>query len=652
VSAIAGLFFRDGRNADPAVVAGMASRQAHRVPEFSIWTDGPVGLAAGAGGAIVVAADARIDNREDLAARLLPGRPLEAITDDALIVEAYRRWGAGAPERLLGDFAFAIWDRERGTLFCARDPFGARPFCYHLSDRLFAFATESRPLFSLPEVPRALDEVQVAFFLDDFLDDPERTFYREIRRLPAAHFLEVTREDVRMGKYWEPDADREVRLSSDDEYAEAFREIFLRAVDARLRAADPVAAALSGGLDSSSIVCAARRILPPDRPVHAFAAVFPGLPEEGRVSNDESEFVEAVAATPGISLHRVRADLLAPLADYDRLLGHLDYPPMGFNLYMTRAVFEAARREGARVFLDGTDGDSVVSNGYERFIDLANEGRWTTAVEEVEALTVRCESPRNWFPRFLLYPQLVRLARSGEWGNWFRGWNAIATGPRSRLALLLRYGIQPVLPRRLSVPPSGGPDANGAPRSFLRGEFAARTRLRERKRELRPNAGQARSAREDHARVLALPRYQYGLELLDGVASASGIVPRFPFFDRRLVEFCIAIPAEQKLDDGWSRLIQRRGMEGILPPAVQWRVHKGNLGFNFVTGMREIEAPGLERDLFGDPSILEDFVDMDGLRSRYRRFVAPEPTPEVGKDALVLYKAAVLARWLRDHGPP
>ena len=647
----------------------MASLLVHRGPDgFSSWNEGPVGFAArilrtspaelgqeptlvARDGLGTVVADARIDNREELLHELDVRKRPEEVTDAELILAAYRTWGKTTPERLIGDFAFAIWDPGQRTLFCARDAFGARPFYYHLTDRHLIFASEVKALFSLPDVPRELDEVQLAFFLDDFLDDPERTFYRNIRRLPAAHSLEVSVDGQRTRRYWSTDPSREVRYASGEQYAEAFREIFLQAVQSRLRNAVPVAVGLSGGLDSSSITCAARRVVPENRPVHAFAGVFPGLPEEGRASNDESEYIDAVGRTPGIVLHRVPADQSTPLAGYDRVLWHLDAPPLGFNLYMNLALYDAARREGARIFLDGTDGDSVVSHGYERFIDLANEGQWSTAIEEVSALTARTEAPRGWFPRSLLYPQLVRLARSGRWRSWWRGSTVISKRlHRSRTALLLRYGIVPLLPRWVQKSALGRGSSAAHPGYLIREEFARRTHVWEREQDLRLYDSPAASAREDHARVLSLPRYQAGLELIDGVAASYGIEVRYPFFDRRLVEFCVAVPPDQKLADGWTRLILRRAMENILPPAVQWRVHKGNLGFTFVTGMREIEAPRLEAALFDDPSILEEFVDMKVLRSTHRSLTSPSPSPAVGAEAMMVYKAAVLARWLENHG--
>jgi asparagine synthase (glutamine-hydrolysing) len=651
----------------------MASRLAHRGPDgSSFWNEGPVGFGARIlqttstpigsgrgiarrdGDAVVVVADARIDNRRELVGALgLPSSAADKLTDDELILTAYEAWGPRMPERLIGDFAFAIWDRSRRTLFCARDPIGARPFHYHLSDRVFVFASEIKALFCLPEVPRELDEVQVAYFLDGFIDDPQRTFYQGIQRLPAAHFLEVSAERVRMERYWMPDASREIHYPSNEQYAEAFRETFLEAVRCRLRNAVPVGGALSGGLDSSSIVRAARRLLPKDQPMHAFSAVFPDLPEEERELNDESAYIGAVTEAEGIVSHRVRVDQVAPLVDYDRVFWHLDSPPLAFNMYMHWALFGVARREGVRVFLDGTDGDTVVSSGYERFIDLANEGNWAAIIEEVKALTERYESPRSWFPRRFVYPQLAHLSRSGRWGSWLRASNEIAPGlGRSRRDLFLRYGIGAFIPESVLEPYRRGKPKTEVRRPLIRREFARRTGLSERERALLPNDRKpSSSGREAHARALSLPRYQFAMELIDGAAAAFGIEPRYPFFDRRLVEFCIAIPPEQKLANGWTRLILRRAMEGILPPVVQWRIHKGNLGFNFVRGMHDVEGPKLEATLFDDPSVLEDFVEMDVLRSTHRRFLMSEPSLEAEEDAMTLYKATVLARWLRDHGP-
>ncbi|HET6360504.1 MAG TPA: lasso peptide isopeptide bond-forming cyclase [Gemmatimonadota bacterium] len=669
MSAVAGLFFRDGRSTEPVQLDRMLSPLAHRAPHGSwLWNEGPIGfggallktssvvvtgpIARSEEGGLVIVADARIDNRREILDSLDLRPNSSELTDEQVILRAYRTWGADAPRHLVGDFAFAIWDRDRQTILCARDPFGVRPFYYHLSDRVFAFASEIKALLTLPEVPRQLDEIQVAYYLDNFLDDPERTFYRGIRRLPAAFSIEVSPQRVRTDRHWQPEPAREVHYPTQDQYADAFREIFLEAVRCRLREADPVGAALSGGLDSSSVVRAARLLLPPTQAMHAFSAVFPGLPDAERSLGDESEYIKEVAAVDGIVSHRIAVDRISPLADYDRVMRHLDSPPLAFNLYVHWAMFEAAQREGIHVFLDGTDGDSVVSKGFERFIDLANDGRWTDMVREAQALTDRHGAVRSWFPNHLVYPQLLRLAQTGRWRSWWRGTREVARGlNRSRRKILLRSSVGTFLPQRI-VGRYREWKANGDSWSpLIRKDFADRTRVAERERALLPNAW-AHSAREDHARVLSLPRYQFAMELIGGEAAAFGIETRYPFFDRRLVEFCIAIPPEQKLADGWTRLIQRRGMEGILPPSVQWRMTKGNLGLGFARGMRG-EASAMEPVLFDDSSSrLGDFVDLGVLRSTHARFLAADPgSDDANYDAMSLYKATVLARWLRDHGP-
>ena len=150
--------------------------------------------------------------------------------------------------------------------------------------------------------------------------------------------------------YWVSDVERELRLSSPGEYAEAFREVLTEAVRCRLRSDRPIGSALSGGLDSSSIACLARDLLPPaQQPVHTFSAVFTGLPEEERRRSDESPWIDSVLSTGGFEPHRVQADRLGPLFELPRLLRHYDEPSLGYNGYMSRALYAAAREAGVGV---------------------------------------------------------------------------------------------------------------------------------------------------------------------------------------------------------------------------------------------------------------------------------------------------------------
>src|SRR5215207_3177045 len=338
MSGIAGVFYLDGRALDSRMLGRMLDSIAHRGPDGAgAWSERGVGLGHLAfhttpesiseklpfvegGGDFVLIADARIDNRDELLAAVgldrLSGR---SVGDGELILAAYKMWGERCPERLLGDFAFAIFDKRKQTLFCARDHMGLKPFYYYLSGRVFVFASEIKALLCVPEVPRRLNEVMVADYLVLGFEDKSITFYREIFRLPPAHRIVVGREVTTVRPYWTLDPTREVRFSSDEEYTEAFRELFTEAVRCRLRGAFPVGAELSGGLDSSAIVGVARKLLGnyANPQLQTFSAVFEGIPE-----CDESQFIDAVLAEGGVEAHKVRGDQLSPLADLERVLWH------------------------------------------------------------------------------------------------------------------------------------------------------------------------------------------------------------------------------------------------------------------------------------------------------------------------------------------
>lgn len=558
-------------------------------------------------GCLALTADARIDNREELIARLYPDdRPPEHVTDSALILRAYETWDDKCPEKLVGDFAFALWDGRKQRLFCARDAMGVKPFYYYCSARLFAFASEIKALLCLPQVPRRLNEVRVAEYLVSFLEDKVVTFYRHIFRLPPGHCMTVSREGVSARLYWALDSSHELRLGSDDEYAEAFREVFVRAVRCRLRSRGPVGAMLSGGLDSSSICCTARRLLEADgaSPLYTVSAIFDDVP-----ACDERPFIRAVLDQGGYEPAYVRADQLGPLADLDRVLWHEDEAFYAPNLFIHWGLYRSAHRQGVRVLLDGLDGDTTVSHGFPRLIELAYSGRWLTLVSEAAALSGFLETPLSR----IVWRQVVR---------------PLMPDSVCRLWWYLRRGSgQPVIAE-----------------SAINRDFARRIGLAERIKALQARRiTPAHAAREHHLRGLSSGIVPFVLEVADRAAAAFGVEPRYPFFDQRLAAFCLSLPGEQKLRQGWTRAVMRHAMVNILPEAVRLRKSKSDLSANFTRGLLIFERPRLEDVIFNNPTAIEPYVDLPALRDAYDRFVSKG----VHDDALVVWKAVTLGLWLR-----
>jgi asparagine synthase (glutamine-hydrolysing) len=555
---------------------------------------------------ITLVADARIDNRDELLPQLRISQ--RDISDEDLILHAYERWGEGCAERLLGDFAFIIHDARGDRIFCARDHVGVKPLYYYHAGNIFAAATEIKGLLAVPGIPRQPNEVWIGDYLAGIFNDTAGTFYRDILRLPPAHTLTITRDGARLHRYAALDPDREIRYSSDADYAEAFRELFVEAVRCRLGDRASVGAALSGGLDSSSVACVARDLLAAGGggPLPTFSVIFEEMKE-----CDERSFIDAVTAGGGMVPHFIHGERVSPLPDPELLLHHLEEPFYAPNLFLHWAMYRSAREQGVRIWLDGLDGDTTVSHGMAFLIELARMGRLLRLGGEVRALAAR--RPGGSSMRLLRQSVINPLILSPLRARWHR----MQGGDR------MEWGS-----RGINV------------------EFARRIGLRERFAALGGGGGRSpRTLREDHLRRLEWGLHTFLLEALGRAAATFGVEPRYPFYDRRLIEFCLALPPDQKLGNGWTRAILRRAMEGILPPAVQWRVGKGNPGPNFFKSLRHYEAASLREIIVERPELIAPYVDLPALRGMYDRYMGSQTRPE---EILEIWKALTLGVWLRE----
>jgi asparagine synthase (glutamine-hydrolysing) len=137
------------------------------------------------------------------------------------------------------------------------------------------------------------------------------------------------------------------------------------------------------------------------------------------------------------------------------------------------------------------------------------------------------------------------------------------------------------------------------------------------------------------------------MEVNDRVAALFGVEERYPFFDKRLVEFCVALPARQKLQGGWPRSILRHGLHGLLPPIVQWRNHKGDLTGSFHHGLQQKDQSVIRGVVLQFPASLGEFIDGIALRALYERYHEGAPT---ASDAYTLWRFVRVALWLRRSG--
>ena len=339
MSGIAGFYPMAGQF-DPSLIERMTKIMAHRGPDGDqCWQNNAIALGHcslvttpeaqwetlplhSAACGLTLTCDARLDNRAELLVQLpdelerlqVLAEPLklETIGDGALILAAYLCWGENCAAQLLGDFAFAIWDENKQHLFCARDHAGVKPFYYyHAPGERFVFGSEIKAIFQVDEVPRERSEKRIAEYLIFAFADHQSTFYTHVLRLPAAHTLTVSRTEFQLQRYWNLyDVPMQNNLS-DVECDARFREILFEAVRCRMRGRKgEVGGFLSGGLDSSALMCVAREVQreqTPDGETPALLPVFSTIYDEVREC-DEREWMQYVLDMDGLQPNWIQGE--------------------------------------------------------------------------------------------------------------------------------------------------------------------------------------------------------------------------------------------------------------------------------------------------------------------------------------------------------
>ncbi|HOI41198.1 MAG TPA: lasso peptide isopeptide bond-forming cyclase, partial [Methanobacterium sp.] len=606
MSAITGIFRRDGQNVDPAEIKNMNDKLAHRGLDGSrTWCEGSVAFGHQMlhttqeslheelpldddESGLVITADARIDNRQELS-KELNIEDTEVISDSYYILKAYEKWGENCPDKLLGDFAFAIWDKNNQKLFCARDHMGIKPFYYRLSDNVFFFATELKTLKYQKEVPLKLNELRIADYLISLTQDKEITFYDNIFRLPPASFLNISVNKSDKSCYWNFDPNKETIMGSDEEYALKFLELFTEAVSCRMRSSFPIGFLLSGGLDSSSIVSTARKILEDknsDRRLETFSLVFDDL-----IECDEREYINKVISLGNLEPNFCNADNFSPLSEIDEILAKVGEPFNVPNTYLSWEIYQNVEKKDIRILFDGFDGDSTVFYEERYALDLFREMNFNKLFKEIKFMAK---------------------------------WNGITYWEMFILAIIFpltpdffKNLIQKVLDHlniNLSIIEESTID-------IVKNEFIRTTNLENRYQMLyKDPLSKASTNKLRHHFAISSGILQHAMEIFDVIAGNFSFNHVYPFFDVRLVEFCLSIPKEQKFSKMWDRIVMRRAMENILPAEIQWRTTKGNLSLNFRRNMLFYDKETLDKIIFKDDEITRNFINQEYLIEIYNKY--------------------------------
>ena len=632
MSGIGGILNRSGKPIDPEIPVRMANTITHRGPDrTNVWREGKCALfhcmlqtteesvheslpykdpLTGN----VITADARIDNRAELANKLgLSPSESQKMADSAYILAAYNRWGEDCAEKLIGDFAFAIWDEKKKQFFCARDHMGVKPFYYHCSENLFIFGSEIKAILASKEVSREIDEQRVLDYLVFYNSDTQSTFFQNIKRLPARFSFTVSADTFRLNQYWDFSPEKEIHYNSDKQYAEHFLELFTGAVEARLRSDYPVGAFLSGGLDSSSISCVAAQLLRERNAgrLLTFSEIFKGLPPEQAKKADERCYMDAAIEKCGSDPVFITFNQHGPLRVFDKV--KYDEPMPYYNGYLLDETCREATTRNVRVLLDGTDGDTTVSHGYERLYHLGTHFRILKLLKQVKALS-----------RTNIHPYSAKK-------------------------IVWKYAIRPTVPEGLvgfykSVRMKKGEYSLLA--SNLLDPFRLTgTDWEKRARELGLIEHHFRKGRSPQYDEFTSPFQQYVMEYIDSRAGCYPQEIRYPFWDRRLMEFCLALPLDQKLNNGWTRVVLRKAMSSILPQEIVSRPGKADLSPQFLKDFIKTAPPYIE-ELLSPTSRAGEWINKKNIRSAWNSLV--KQPYKSHNEAMQLYAGFTLEIWLKS----
>jgi asparagine synthase (glutamine-hydrolysing) len=517
-----------------------------------------------------------VELREELSSS---GRFFSTQSDTEVLLAAYERWGVDCLPRLNGMFAFALWDGRRGELFVARDRFGEKPLFYaRLPGGGLAIASEMKALFAHPDVALSERESAIRSYVEGrFYEDGEETMFDGVLRLMAAHAMVVGDEGSlrRRWRYWTPDYAAPDERFDETAATEQFRALLERSVRTRLRSDVPVGTSLSGGLDSSTIVCllAAARMHTPTLTQNTFSGRFDGTDP----TLSEGPYIDLVVERTGVDAHSVTPTPAGLIEESQRVHWHQEEPFLSASIYLQWCVMRLAQEHETTVLLDGQGADELLA-GYQFYFptyqrDLVDRGQFGRLIRETAAFRRR-----------------LRRASRGYANSRRRFDHDVALGAR---VLASAWRSRSSLPQ--SDYEAGIPAA--APGMRLRRQIA------------------------EALQYNSLPML---LRYADRNAMAFSRETRFPFLDHELVDWCVRLPDRAFVRDGWQKHILRQASGDILPPEIRWRVDKVGYAAPLDLWLRDPLRDWAYERLFRGAILDLNGYDRPGLEDLWRRHQAGE----------------------------
>lgn len=627
---IAGILNFNGESISEVLIKGMTDTLYHRGPDDEGYY-GDSGIALGhrrlsiidlssAGhqpmsnedGTLWLVYNGEIYNYQEIALELKEkGHVFKSRTDSEVIIHAYEEWAEQCLNRFNGMWAFALWDSRKRQLFCARDRFGIKPFYYYADKNRFVFASEIKSILTDKTIPRRPNDGVIfdylAFENNDYIDHTEETFFYGIKRLMPAHYLVVDiRGGIHWARYWDIDPYKQIDKITDEEAAHRFYELFKDSIRLRLQSEVPLGTCLSGGLDSSSIVCMINKLIL-EHGVNlavigerqkTFSACFDDK------ACDEREFIKAVIDKTNVETNCVFPDGKRLFDLAPKFIEDQGEPVAGTSQWAAWLVMRMVRERGVTVVLNGQGADEILA-GYSsyfnaNFKDLFKTLRFFQLKRELELFAEYQGYSKKWLTK-----EVIKHFNPVHPFRWKRRFLCEKTNP---FPSWLNQDFTQVYGHTIVEIPKYKGYMDQSLYHFLTFE-----------------------------RLPSLLRYE------DRNSMVFSVEARLPFLDYRLVEYCFSLPSEQKIRDGKGKIVLRNAMKGIIPNKVQERIVKIGFATPENTWFRNDCRKEIEEIINSKSFREKGYFNGDAVMRHFQGFVKGEPV-----NPRPIWKYLNLELWLQQ----
>lgn len=469
---------------------------------------------------------------------LKQGYTFKTQSDTEVLMALYDHEKEQCLQKLDGMFAFVIYDSKENTAFCARDRFGEKPFFYsYEKGKHFLFGSEMKCLWAGGLKKEINNRMLFNYLSLGYIENPQdlsETFYHNCTRLPHSHFItiDINNLEIQVQQYYDIEW-KEINHSISIEQAkEQFHDLFYTSIKRRLRSDVTVGSSLSGGLDSSLVVCVIDELKKgTHQKQNTFSAVFPGF------KKDERKFMDIVIGRTNVNPHFVTPSNEGLIDDIEKLSWHQEEPYGSASIYAQYCVMKLAKEYNTTVLLDGQGADEILA-GYHSFYlpffkGIKNESYYKNQLTKYNAL--HSANPINGITRKSL-------------GDIVRGISPALVKPAKRLRNFYNESTSPFLNK----------DFYQHYKTSIYGSYET----------------QFESLNESLYSCTLKSGIQQLLRYADRNSMAHSREVRLPFLSHELVEFLFSLPEQYKINEGWTKWIMRETFQDVMPREIAWRIDK------------------------------------------------------------------------------